>query len=318
MKELVSIIIVNYNGKNHLEKCLESIMRIDYNNYEIILVDNNSTDKSIELVKNTYPNVMIIKLDKNYGFAEPNNIGAKNAKGDFLFFLNNDTIVTPKCISELINVFKSNAKIAICQSLLLKPDNNVDSSGDFIDDLGRAYRSRTVPKEPKKILSARGAAMMVRKKIFWELNGFDENFFVSFEDVDIGWRAWIWGYEVLTVPSSIVFHSGGTTVKQFDSEIKFHGIKNNMILRFTNFEGRQAFYSLTMFFFLNFIRKFFGKSLVKDVEVMEIMPTFKTIFQSLFWLAKNHKYLRNKKKSVNNNRVLSTDELLEMGLITKH
>lgn len=83
---LVSIIIVNYNGKYHLEKCLASLMKINYKNYEIILVDNNSTDTSVEYVKNTYPKITIIKLNDNYGFAEPNNIGAKNAKGEFLLF----------------------------------------------------------------------------------------------------------------------------------------------------------------------------------------------------------------------------------------
>ena len=83
---LVSIIIVNYNGKTHLEECLSSLEKIDYKNYEIILVDNNSTDTSVEYVKNTYPSITIIKLNRNYGFAEPNNIGAKNAKGDYLLF----------------------------------------------------------------------------------------------------------------------------------------------------------------------------------------------------------------------------------------
>ena len=106
-------------------------MNIDYENYEVILVDNNSTDESIEFVKNTYPSVIIIKLDNNYGFAEPNNIGAKNAKGDFLLFLNNDTKVKPNFISEMIKSAEKDSKIAICQSILLKPNGDVESSGDF-------------------------------------------------------------------------------------------------------------------------------------------------------------------------------------------
>ena len=99
---LVSVIIVNYNGKHHLEKCLRSLSKVDYKNYEIILVDNNSSDGSIEFVKESYPSVIIKKLDKNYGFAEPNNIGAKSANGEFLLFLNNDTYVEPNFISELV------------------------------------------------------------------------------------------------------------------------------------------------------------------------------------------------------------------------
>jgi len=211
---LVSIIIVNYNGKTHLEECLSSLEKIDYKNYEIILVDNNSTDTSVEYVKNTYPSITIIKLNRNYGFAEPNNIGAKNAKGDYLLFLNNDTTVNPNFISEMVNVLEQDPQIAICQSLLLKPNGEVDSSGDFIDTLGRAYSSKNKENEVKKILSARGASMMVRKDSFWDLGGFDKRFFASFEDVDLGWRAWIWGYKIVVVPSSIVYHKGGQTVKQ--------------------------------------------------------------------------------------------------------
>jgi len=174
---LVSVIIVNYNGKSNLEDCLASLTKIDYKNYEIILVDNNSTDTSVEYVKNIYPAITIIKLNDNYGFAEPNNIGAKNAKGEFLLFLNNDTKVNPNFIGEMVKVLEHDPKIAICQSLLLKPNGEVDSGGDFIDTLGRAYSSKNKVNEVKKILSARGASMMARKDSFWDLGGFDKKFF---------------------------------------------------------------------------------------------------------------------------------------------
>ena len=159
-KDLVSIIIVNYNGKEYLQKCLESLMKINYKDFEVIIVDNNSTDDSIEFVKNTYPSVIIIKLEKNYGFAEPNNIGAKIAKGDFLLFLNNDTEVSPNFIEKMVNVLNSDSKIAICQSLLLKPNNDIDSSGDYVDELGRAYSSRKKLTDVKEILCARGASLV--------------------------------------------------------------------------------------------------------------------------------------------------------------
>jgi len=117
---LVSIIIVNYNGRHHLEECLKSLMQVTYKKFEVILVDNNSTDGSIEFVKNNHPSIKIKKLDKNYGFAEPNNIGAKIAKGELLLFLNNDTVADPNFIQEMISVLNQDSKIAICQSLLLK------------------------------------------------------------------------------------------------------------------------------------------------------------------------------------------------------
>jgi len=314
--QIVSIIIVNYNGKDYLEKCLESLTKIDYKDYEIILVDNNSTDESIEFVKNTYPSITIIKLNKNYGFAEPNNIGAKNANGDLLLFLNNDTTVEPNFITEMVKVLKQDPKIAICQSLLLKPNDEVDSSGDFVDTLGRAYSTRKKLTDVREILSARGAAMMVRKDSFWDLEGFDKNFFASYEDVDLCWRAWIWGYKVVLVPNSIVYHKGGQTVQNL-SEVRFHGVKNSMIIRMVNFETSYATSSIIKSFFVVTIRKLFGISVVADPEPSSPLPSFGTIFHGLTWVLKNLNYVLAKRKKVNSRRVRSTKDLLKNGLITK-
>ena len=314
---LVSIIIVNYNGKTHLEECLSSLEKIDYKNYEIILVDNNSTDTSVEYVKNTYPSITIIKLNRNYGFAEPNNIGAKNAKGDYLLFLNNDTTVNPNFISEMVNVLEQDPQIAICQSLLLKPNGEVDSSGDFVDTLGRAYSSKNKENEVKKILSARGASMMVRKDSFWDLGGFDKRFFASFEDVDLGWRAWIWGYKIVLVPNSIVYHKGGQTVKQHLSEIRFHGVKNSLIIRLTNFETGLATTSIFKTLGVILFRKSFGLSLVEDHEEIFPLPSVKIILRGVMWVAKNFGYVLAKRKNVNSRRKRTTKDLLNLGLITK-
>ncbi len=314
----VSIIIINYNGKKFLEKCLKSLETIKYENYEIILVDNNSTDDSVEFVKNTYPSIIIIKLDKNYGFAEPNNIGAKNAKGNFLLFLNNDTEVTPNFVTELVNAAKTDKQIAICQSLLLKPSGEIDSSGDFLDTLGRAYSSKIKPGPTKEILSARGASMLVKREIFENLGGFNKEYFASFEDVDLGWRCWIAGYKVIVVTSSIVYHSGGQTIKELSSVMSFHGVKNTLLLRLVNFEFSYAIKSTLMLFFVSFMRKLFGISVVKDPEQGPPLPSFKIIMRGIFWVLKNSKYVLAKRKEVNSHRVSSTDDLIKKGLVTNY
>ena len=313
---IVSIIIVNYNGKNHLEKCLKSLMKINYPNPEIILVDNNSTDDSIEFVKNTYPSVIIIKLDKNYGFAEPNNIGAKNAKGDFFLFLNNDTEVDPNFVDEMVKVIQQDSKIAICQSLLLKPNGEVDSSGDFVDTLGRAYSSKEKQSEVKKILSARGAAMMIRKESFWDLGGFDKKFFASYEDVDLGWRAWIWGYKIVIVPNSVVYHKGGQTVKQNLQEVRFHGVKNSLVFRLANFETALATNSIIKTFGIVLFRKIFRISLVEQHEEIFPLPSVRIILKGTMWVVKNIGYVLDKRKKVNERRKRTTKDLLNFGLIT--
>jgi len=312
---LVSIIIVNYNGRHHLEECLKSLMQVTYKKFEVILVDNNSTDGSIEFVKNNYPSIKIKKLDKNYGFAEPNNIGAKIAKGDFLLFLNNDTKVNPNFIQEMVNVFNQDSKIAISQSLLLKTNGEIESSGDFIDIIGRAYMSKEKVTEVKEILGARGACMMVRKNIFWELGGFDKNFFASFEDIDLSWRAWIWGYKIVLVPNSIVYHTGGQTVQLLRSEIKFHGVKNTLVLCFTNFEA--PLNKIIKLFYVSLVKKSFGISVGAGYEPARPLPSFGTVFRGLMWVLKNFKYVLVKRKKVNSRRARTTEELVQRGLITK-
>jgi len=326
-KPLVSVIIVNFNGKTHLEECLKSLMNITHPKFEVILVDNNSTDDSIQFVTDHYPSVIILKLDTNRGFAEPNNMGAKIAKSDFFLFLNNDTIVTSNFISEMVKIIETDDKIAICQSLLLKPDGSIDSSGDFIDELGIAYNSTTPVNHVREITSARGASMLVRKKVFEDLGGFDDKFFVSFEDVDFGWRSWIAGYKTVLIPKSIVYHSGGKTYEKFRSELAFHGFKNQLSMKITNFEFPLSLTRFTKFFILYGIRElkiwfdytFKGKTKLTPTDYEQIIaakPSLQVIFKSLLWVLTNPSYLITKYKKINSFRVNSTQHLIKMNLIS--
>jgi len=290
-------------------------MKINYESYEVVFVDNNSTDGSVEFVKRGYPKVRIIKLDDNYGFAEPNNIGAKNAKGEYLLFLNNDTVVSPNFVTELVDVMNQDIQIAICQSMLLRPNGDVDSSGDFVDTLGRAYSSKNNPKDVQYILSARAASMLVKKDTFWDLYGFDKNFFASFEDVDLGWRAWIWGYKVVLVPKSVVYHIGRQTINKLSSEIQFHAVKNSLILRLANFEAYFALKSIMILWFVTFMRKAFGVSVISDPEQSPSLPSYRTIFRGAIWILRNFGYVLSKRKHINIRRVESTTSLMKRGLI---
>jgi len=323
---LVSIIIVNYNGKKFLEDCFDTLQKITYSNFEIILIDNNSTDNSIEFIKNKYPSTIIIKLEKNYGFAYPNNIGAKNAKGDFLLFLNNDTKVHPDFISEMVNVLEKDPKIAISQSMLLKPNGDIDSSGDFIDSYGSAYSSKEKINNIREILSARGASMMIRKEVFNKLKGFDEKFFVSFEDVDLGWRAWIYGYKVVVIPNSIVYHIGGQTIKKMGTELSFHGFKNLLAMKITNFESKLAIKNMFLFFArggVTILKVRLDYGFKKSTNVCTYEKTFATnpniisILRAILWIFSNRKYLMHKQKWINSHRKFCTTDLKKKNLIRR-
>ena len=322
----VSIIIVYYNGKELLQKCLDSLLKVNYDNFEIILVDNNSTDGTVEFITKNYPSLIIIKLDSNKGFAEPNNVAAKISKGKYLLFLNNDTVVTPNFISEMVKVMETDKKIAVCQSLLLKPDGSVDSSGDFIDHLGVVYNSKTKIDEIREVSSARGASMLVRSDIFEKLDGFDQKFFVTFEDVDLCWRSWILGYRVLIIPTSIVYHEGGITIKKIKSEIAFHGFKNQLAMKITNFEPILAMRNMRLFFGIYGIRELkiwldytiSGSTKLSSTEYEDNIapkPSFKVIAKSIFWILSNYGYLLKKQRTINKNRVYSTTILKKMNII---
>ena len=323
----VSVIIVNYNGKALLEKCLESLSKVNYENFEIIVVDNNSTDGSIELVTKNYPSIILLKLNSNKGFAEPNNIGAKIANGKYLLFLNNDTIVTPNFISEMVQVIENDKKIAICQSLLLKPDESVDSSGDFIDQLGVVYNSTKKTDEIREISSARGASMLIRKDVFDILEGFDEKFYVSFEDVDLGWRTWMIGYKVILTPKSVVYHVGGQTIKSKKPEIAFHGFKNQLAMKITNFEPPIAIRNTLLFFIRYGFRelKIWRDYKIKGTTALTATdyenkiaekPSFKVITKSILWVLSNPKYLLKKQRQIRFSRKVSTKALMKMNIIT--
>jgi len=323
----VSVIIVNYNGKKFLEKCLESLCKVNYENFEIIVVDNNSTDGSIELVTKNYPSIILLKLNSNKGFAEPNNIGAKIANGKYLLFLNNDTIVTPSFISEMVQVIENDKKIAICQSLLLKPDESVDSSGDFIDHLGVVYNSTKKTDEIREISSARGASMLIRKDVFDILEGFDEKFYVSFEDVDLGWRTWMIGYKVILTPKSVVYHVGSQTIKSKKPEIAFHGFKNQLAMKITNFEPPIAIRNTLLFFIRYGFRelKIWCDYKIKGTTALTATdyenkiaekPSFKIITKSILWVLSNPKYLLKKQRQIRFSRKVSTKALMKMNIIT--
>ncbi|MCV0399624.1 MAG: glycosyltransferase family 2 protein [Nitrosarchaeum sp.] len=324
---LVSVIIINYNGRDLLKNCFESLSKIMYPNVEIILIDNNSSDGSVAFTKENFPKIIVHKLDDNKGFAEPNNIGASLATGKYLLFLNNDTTVTENFITELVDVIENDETIGICQSLLLKPDGSIDSSGDFIDDLGVVYNSKTQVDTIREISSARGASMLIRKTLFDELGGFDEKFFVSFEDVDLGWRAWILGYRTVIVPKSIVYHLGGSTIKKINLNIAFHGFKNQLAMKITNFEPSLAIKNTIVFFVIYGLREIrilldyaisgtTKMSSTKYEKNIACKPSIKVIVKSLAWIMSNPKYLYQKQRIVNQNRVNSTRDLKKMNILS--
>ena len=206
---LISVIVLNYNGKKYLKKCFNSLEQQTYPYCEIILIDNASTDGSVKYVKEKFPSVKIIQNKENLGYAEANNKATEIAKGKYLFFLNNDTWIEQNTVEELVQTLGENEKIGACAPQIRDYEGiRRISLGVGCDIFG--YPSSTATG---KVFYVDGAALFIRNSIFDEIGGFDDRYFVFHEDVDLSWRLRLYGYEIATNPRAIVYHvSGGTLV----------------------------------------------------------------------------------------------------------
>lgn len=203
---LVSIIIVNYNGMRFLKECFDSLEKIDYPNYEILFVDNGSTDGSIDFISKNYPWAKIIKNKENLGLTVARNDTSYIAKGEYIFFLDTDTRVDPEIISRLVERIEENPAAGICACKIMSYNGKKHfHSGIGIDIFG-------YPITKGDIFYSEGSSLMVRKALFHELGGFDGKYLFFHEDIDLAWRNWLIGYRVVPVPEAIVYHlSGGST-----------------------------------------------------------------------------------------------------------
>lgn len=217
----VSIIVLNWNGKEFLKNCLDSLQKLTYPHVEIIVVDNNSNDGSRELVKKKYSHVVLIENKENYGFAKGNNIGFKKAKGKYVLFLNNDTVVTPNFLEPLIDDLEKDAKIGCIQPQmrLMDDKSRLDQMGSYISLTGFLYHfgyrkkfSEKTYGKKREIFSAKGACIMFPRKLLETIGVFDEDFFIFFEETDLCFRTWLSGKTVIYEPKSIIYHCvGGDT-----------------------------------------------------------------------------------------------------------
>jgi len=250
---LVSVIILNHHGRQFIENCLDSVIKSDYLNKEIIIVDSSS-DGSNELIKKKYyriKNLKIIEIPNNYGPDRARNIGATTAKGEYLAFLDNDTEVDPHWLNELVKVMQSDKSIGSAQSKLLKiePRNYFDCAGDYLGPLGFLIeRSRGVKDRGQfdyiaEILSAKSAASIIRNSIFKKIGGFDEDYFMYLEETDLSWRVWLAGYRVVFIPQSKVYHAFNTPKKSFKryypkNIVRYYGCRNYISTLVKNLELR--------------------------------------------------------------------------------
>ena len=215
---MVSVIIPNYNGERFLKECLDALKRQTYDDMEVILVDNASTDDSIKLAKELYREIRVIELHDNTGFAYAVNRGIEAAKGEYVLLLNNDTIVFPNFVKNQYKMIKGKPDVFSCSALMIQNQNHelVDDAGDELAVLGWGFApDRDKPVSgcgvPHEVFSSCAGAAIYRKAVFDEIGLFDESFFAYLEDMDVGYRARLAGYRNLYNPYAKVYHLGSAS-----------------------------------------------------------------------------------------------------------
>ncbi len=244
----LAIAILNWNGKNWLEKFLPNV--ISYSgDAEIYVIDNDSTDDSVDYLRQNFPQVKIIYNTKNNGFAGGYNDGLKHIHADIYCLLNSDVEVTPKWIDPVLNLFKNDPKIAAVQPKVLDYNRKsffefAGAAGGFIDNLGYPYcRGRIFESieedkgqynDETEIFWASGCCLFIRSEDFWNQKGFDERFFAHQEEIDLCWRLKNDGKKIFYTGKSTIYHVGGGTLNKQSAQKTFLNMRNNLTMLVKN------------------------------------------------------------------------------------
>jgi GT2 family glycosyltransferase len=241
----VSIVIVNWNGKHHLTVCLSSVRRQTYRDFELILVDNGSTDGTVEWVRAEYPEVRVVALETNQGFCGGNNAGIRVAQGEYVVLLNNDTEVAADWLAELVHHVSQDPGIAACDSKILYFDHRdtIWSAGSNYTIAGSAEfrgqgRKDAEFVEPAEVFAAVACSAIYPRRVLEEIGELDQDFFAGYEDVDWSFRARLRGYRVLNVPSSRVYHKVSATHEYNSPLYVYNGQRNVLTVFLKNMPGR--------------------------------------------------------------------------------
>lgn len=240
----LSVVILNWNGRAHLERYLPSVVANTTGDAEVIVADNGSTDDSLVWLRLNYPDVRVVRLDKNYGFAGGYNRALKEIESEYYLLLNSDVEVTEGWWQPLVALLDAEPEVAVVAPKLLSDAERdkfeyAGAAGGFIDYLGYPFcRGRILSKverdegqydDRRDIFWASGAAMCCRSEVFHALGGFDDDFFAHMEEIDLQWRMQLAGWRIMVEPKSRVYHLGGGTLPVSSRKIYLNH-RNNLAM----------------------------------------------------------------------------------------
>lgn len=240
----LTAIVVNWNGEHLLPECLESLSHQSLNGLEILLVDNGSSDGSLDLVRSRFPKVRLLALSENRGFAAGNNRGIEASSSEFVALLNNDAVADYHWAEHLLAAaHDSRVGIVASRVLLYSDRERLDSAGDGMTIVGVGYkRGHRTPSgsfaSSETVFGASGCAMLLRRSMLAEIGLFDEDFFLLYEDSDLCFRAQLRGWKCPYAPNAIVYHRLNASIGKFSRSHVFYGQRNVEYVYFKNMPGR--------------------------------------------------------------------------------
>jgi len=264
----LAIVILNWNGRKYLEQFLPSVLATSYSNCEVVVVDNGSTDDSVQFLQKNYASVRLVGFPLNYGFAKGYNEALKQVQADYYVLLNTDVEVTTHWLQPMVELLETDKTIAACQPKILSYGNKklfdyAGAAGGWIDKFGYPFaRGRIFDvceedhgqyNDPSWIFWASGAAMVIRSNIFREVKGFDEYFFAHQEEIDLCWRIQLAGYKLMSCPQSVVYHIGGGTLPRGNTKKTYLNFRNNQILLAKNLPWSQKWWKIPFRIFLDLV-----------------------------------------------------------------
>lgn len=245
-----AVVILNWNGEAMLRQFLPSVISGSCEEGTVVYVaDNASTDRSCEVVEKEFPSVRLIRLERNYGFAEGYNRALAQVEAEYVVLLNSDVEVTDGWLQDMVTYMDTHPEVAACQPKILSYQHRnlfeyAGASGGFMDRYGYPFcRGRvldTVEEDKGQyediipVFWATGAALMIRLEVYRKVGGLDARFFAHMEEIDLCWRLRSRGYELVCIPSSKVYHVGGATLKKENPRKTFLNFRNNLLMLYKN------------------------------------------------------------------------------------
>lgn len=312
---IVAVVILNWNGRNHLEKFLPSVISSTYSSANIYVIDNGSSDDSLEYLKTNFSSINIISLAKNLGFPGGYNAGLKQIDADYYVLLNNDVEVKPDWLEASVELLESDKGIAACQPKILAYSEKeyyeyAGAAGGYIDWLGYPYcKGRLFDIREKdegqydqrsEIFWASGAALFIRAELYHSFKGLDESFFAHMEEIDLCWRLKNAGYKIMYCPESTIYHLGGGSIPYGSTRKTFLNFRNNLVMLYKNLSLAELFYIMPIRFILDSTAAF--HALLKG-QLRTSFTIVKAQFSFLFSMARNIRLRRNSQKNIAKNRI---------------